>query len=341
MLWRWKYVTHRLELNDRQLPLPAHGYKPTSERPPFASDSGVRLVVRDGLLRQTEKSFRSPALTKAACTLAHAMAFSIAWTRKTGAIRWRKEGLERVDSAPTLHDGTVFFAAIDDTLYALKSESGAVRWRAQFLGVGYQNPKLLNKILYITGEGQLLGLDPSNGKVLRRYAFMGEGGDFSWTFKAIAVTVNRDVEFKDYTGKGSVVCFAQDAVEPRWTTPLGGACLGTLVCDENNCYLGARDGFFYAIRMTDGKIAWRIDGRRLFSQPGRAVWADGRVIDLGIGSFFASVTGIFRLHQRLHWQTRALARSSGPFIIPRRSKGGSLLPRGFSWQWRRTASSFL
>ena len=97
--------------------------------------------------------------------------------KKTGAVRWRKEGLERVDSSPTLYDRTVFFAAIDDTLYALKSESGKARWKVQLPGVGYRNPKLLNRMLYIPGEGQLLALDPSTGKVLRRYAFSGEGRD--------------------------------------------------------------------------------------------------------------------------------------------------------------------
>ena len=201
--------------------------------------------------------------------------------KKTGVVRWRKEGLERVDSAPILHEGMVFFAAIYDTLYAMKSDSGKVAWNAEFPGIGYRNPKFLNKIVYITGEGQLLGLDTSSGKVRQRYAFSGDGRDFSWNSKAIIVAVSRDTEFKDYTGRGSVVCFAHNAPELRWTTALGGACLGTLVCDEDNCYLGARDGFFYAIRMTDGKIAWRIDCRRLFSDPGAAIWADGHVVDVG------------------------------------------------------------
>jgi len=200
--------------------------------------------------------------------------------KKTGAVRWQKEGLERVDSSPTLLEGTVFVAAIDDTLYAMRSDSGKVEWKAQFPGIGYRNPKLLNKLVYITGEGQLLGLDPTSGEVHQHYAFSGDGRDFSWNSKAIVVAVSQDLDIRD-RGKGSVVCFTHDFAKQQWTTALGAACLGTLVCDEDNCYLGARDGFFYAIRMTDGKIAWRIDCRSLFTDPEAEIWADGHVVDAG------------------------------------------------------------
>jgi hypothetical protein len=196
----------------------------------------------------------------------------------------------------------VFVTGFVDTLYAMKSDSGEAKWNAKAPGIGGQNPKLLNKAVYVAGEGQLLGFDPCNGKVLRRHVFLGSGGDFAWNSKAIVVAVYKDLESKNPTGKGSVACFAHDSAEPRWTTALGGACLGTLVCDENNCYLGARDGFFYAIRLTDGKIIWRIDCRRLFSGSGSGnrlpqpvlgdedspVWADEHVIDEGTHVAFSA-----------------------------------------------------
>jgi len=257
--------------------------------------------------------------------------------KKTGTARWRKEGLGRVDSAPALHDGMVFFAATDDTLYALNCDTGEVRWKAQFHGVGYRNPKLLNKSVYITGEGQLLSVCPTDGKVSRRYAFSGEGRDFAWNSRAIVVAASRDID-KDDAGKGSVVCFAVDSPEPRWTTALGGACLGTLVCDDSRCYLGARDGFFYAIEMTDGRIAWRIDCRNLFpgresqsKQPQTApgvevgpVWADEHVIDTGNHVVFSAshqlITGPSVLVSaekntgRLVWTVRHPTKLEGRFL---------------------------
>jgi outer membrane protein assembly factor BamB len=218
--------------------------------------------------------------------------------KKTGTVRWERQGLDQVDSAPALHKGIVFFTAIYDTLYALNSDSGGVKWKATIAGVGYRSPKLLNQIVYIAGEDQLVGLDPDNGKILRRHAYSGDGRDFSWNSKAIVVAVTKDIDFKDDTGIGSVVCFAYENTKPRWTTALGGACLGTIVCDEDNCYLGARDGFFYAIRMRDGKVAWRIDcrkivpnresDRRLDDSSGRTVWADEHVIDAGANIAFTA-----------------------------------------------------
>lgn len=201
--------------------------------------------------------------------------------KKAGAVRWRKEGLHRVDSAPSVSDGTVFFTSISDTLYALKADSGQIRWKASFSGIGYRSPKFLDKVVFIPGEGQLLGLDPSNGKLLRRNTFSGDGRDFAWNSKVIVVAVSTDTNLNDGAGRGSVGCFSRDTSERRWIAHIGGACLGTVVCDENNCYLGARDGFFYALRIADGKIAWRFDGRAFFPHPQGNIWADRHVIDMG------------------------------------------------------------
>ncbi len=261
-----------------------------------------RVPERPGWpFRTNGEIFSRPCFDKSSVYFGNCDGVFYCLDKKSGSVRWRKERLERVDSAPALHDGTVLFSALNDTLYALNCTSGEVKWKASFPGIGYRSSRILNKIAYIAGEKQLLGLDPSNGKVLRRYAFSGEGGDFSRNSNAIVVAVSTDTESNDYTGKGSVVCFADDVAEPRWTTALGGAGSGTLACDENNCYLGARDGFFYAIRMADGKVIWRIDCRRLFS--GREsedehvktafgnrtspVWADGHVIDLGTRIVFS------------------------------------------------------
>ena len=80
--------------------------------------------------------------------------------KRTGAVRWRKEGLGRIDSAPALHDGTVLFAAIGDTVYALKSDSGEVRWKASFPGVGYRSRQTCEQDCLHHGRGTIAGLGP-------------------------------------------------------------------------------------------------------------------------------------------------------------------------------------
>ena len=255
--------------------------------------------------------------------------------------------MERVDSSPVLHDGTVFFAAIDSTLYALNCRSGEVKWKATFPGIGYQSPVLVNNILYIAGEGQLLAFDPNNGKVLQRYAFSGEGRAFSWNSKSLVVVAVTDTESNSYTGHGSVVCFDYNAAKPQWTTALGGTSDRASVCDENNCYLGARDGFFYAIRMADGKIVWRIDCRRFFSSEdsknktakeatGREnypVWADGHVIDLGSRVVFSA------FHQLINGPSVLVSvdKNTGKVLWvvhhPMEIEGQFLAAEGILWQW--------
>ena len=203
--------------------------------------------------------------------------------------------MERVDSSPVLHDATVFFAAIDNTLYALNCTSGEVKWKATFPGIGYQSPMLVDKLVYIRRNGQLLALDPGNGSVLHRYAFSGEGRAFSWNSKSLVVVAVTDTESNNDTGHGSVVCFDYNAAKPRWTTALGARLRKRLWPATRTTATLARDGFFYAIRMADGKIVWQIDCRSLFSaeksedktakkpsgKDTYPIWADGHVIDLG------------------------------------------------------------
>jgi outer membrane protein assembly factor BamB len=218
--------------------------------------------------------------------------------KKSGAVRWKKEGLYPYYSNPAIYRGAVYFADGTDTIYALKSSSGEVQWKAAFPGIGYRRPKLLNGMVHVLGREELLGLDPDNGKVVRRYTLPGDGRDFTWNSNAIVVAVNKHVD-NDDTREASVVCYAYDKAKPRWRTALGAARLWCLACDEDRCYQGASDGFFYAIDISDGRIAWRIDCQTLFvgngSRNKRALraevghaWADGGILVAGKNVVFSA-----------------------------------------------------
>ena len=54
--------------------------------------------------------------------------------------------------------------------------------------------------------------------------------------------------------------------------------MGRIKCDEEFCYLGSRDGIFYAINLADGNIAWKIDCSNLFNEREGTIWADDDVL---------------------------------------------------------------
>jgi outer membrane protein assembly factor BamB len=224
--------------------------------------------------------------------------------KKTGETSWKIEKLSRIDSSPLVKEGIVYFAAINNKFYAANADTGDLLWNVSLPGSGYNSPQFANGAVYIAGRGELLALAPRRGEILKRYPLPGDGRSVTGNSKAILTYAQITHPAENDPEEGAVVCFDPDSTAPRWTTRLGGESYGTLICDEDKCYLGVRDGFFYALRLSDGSIAWRIDCRMLFSppepefvldeslaknpswvawakQPKEGIWADGHAIDLG------------------------------------------------------------
>lgn len=199
----------------------------------------------------------------------------------TGDLRWKQAGFERIDSNPVIVDDVVVFAALGDRLLALDRSDGSVRWETEFDGCGYNDPKLIGGDLVISARNQALVLQPSDGQVVHRYLYQGDAWDLASNSESLAIVVNSSLERNNYTGSGAILCFSPQADQARWATPLGGACLGTICCDQTHSFAGARDGYFYALDMSDGSIAWAIDCAPLTNGGISPVWADGHVHDAG------------------------------------------------------------
>ena len=200
--------------------------------------------------------------------------------KKSAVLRWKRTGFHRIDSDPIIVDQKVYFAAIDNRVHALSTHDGSTVWETRIPGVGSSNPKLRENVLLISADNQLVELSLEKGNVLHRYRVKGEVDDFSWNSSGIAVVINRDISSNDYRGKGSVVFFKHGANFALWQTELGGSCLGRIICDEKSCYLGARDGVFYAIDASNGNVIWQVDCSKLFAKKSGVVWADDYVMSV-------------------------------------------------------------
>jgi outer membrane protein assembly factor BamB len=198
--------------------------------------------------------------------------------KASAALEWKRDGFVRIDSGPVERSGLVYFASIDDQLHAFSARDGSTKWSTSIKGVGYQNPKVHGDAILITGDNQLVELNRENGQILRHYDFKGEGGELSWNSVGVAVVANQNASSDNYRGEGSLSFFKFGIDSARWTTKLGGSCRGQVGCDEDRCYLGARDGNFSAFDASRGTVAWRINCSELFGRRRGMVWADQHVV---------------------------------------------------------------
>ena len=141
--------------------------------------------------------------------------------------------------------------------------------------------------MLLSANNQLVALDPKDGAVLHHYPVTGKADNFSWNATGVAVIANTDMKLDNYKRTGSVSFFLHDGNKPVWRKDLAAGALGSIVCDDGQCYLGARDGVFRALNINDGALIWQIDCSQLLDKTDGVVWADSYVLDLGRSIVFS------------------------------------------------------
>jgi outer membrane protein assembly factor BamB len=154
----------------------------------------------------------------------------------TGARRWRIAtralirfpwGHESGDyylSSPTYVNGVLVFGAGDGGVYAVDARSGSTRWRVQTEGRIRGTPAVVDGLVVVGSfDGRVYAIDLASGAVRWRYATEGaslESGNFGFD--------RRSIQSSPAIANGVV-------------------------------YVGARDGFIYALNAATGVLRWRYD----------------------------------------------------------------------------------
>ena len=149
------------------------------------------------------------------------------WSFKTGAplpLVWGFESGETWTSSPALTGTTLVFGARDGKLYALDAASGRLRWSTSLGARVYSTPAVEGGAVFVgTQDGKVHAVDLASGKP--RWQFSTEGSR---------------LESKN---------FGFD----RTTVQSSPAVSGGVV------YVGARDGWHYALDAATGAERWRVD----------------------------------------------------------------------------------
>ena len=152
---------------------------------------------------------------------------SVRWRVPTGRIiplPWGHESGDYFTSSPVIANGTVIFGAGDGGVYALDPATGARRWRATTGGRIRGTPAVADGLVYVGSyDGRVYAFDAATGA--RRWVYETEGTTLNsadWGFD------RRSIQASPVVAGGTV-------------------------------YVGARDGFIYALDAATGDRRWRYD----------------------------------------------------------------------------------
>ena len=166
------------------------------------------------------------------------------WSFRTGAdlpLPWGHESGDHYLSSPVVVGGTVIFGGGDGVVYALDAATGEVRWRARTGGRIRSSPA-------VSGGRVVVG--SYDGIV---YCFSLRTGAERWRFATAGASLE--------SGK-----FGYDRRSIQSSPAIDGGAV----------YIGARDGFLYAIDLATGAERWRFDHKVSWVNASPAV-ADGFV----------------------------------------------------------------
>lgn len=194
----------------------------------------------------------------------------------SGERRWRYDAGSAVNSSPAVGGGLVFATARDGSIFAVDAATGARRWRLTTrpdlpLPWGHESgdhylssPAYVDGTIVVgAGDGGVYALDAATGK--QKWRAQTEG-----RVRASPAVANGRVYAGSFDGR--VYCFDLSSGALRWRYDTEGVGLhsGSYGFDRRSIqsspsvadgvvYVGARDGFLYAIGAEDGKLRWRVD----------------------------------------------------------------------------------
>jgi outer membrane protein assembly factor BamB len=155
----------------------------------------------------------------------------------------------------------VYVGSDDGYLYALSSDTGAIRWSFKARGSVEHPPEIGSKALYLsTAADRLIALEPMTGKSLWQYERDKPEG---FTIHGYASPrLGRDVVYAGFTD-GFLVALRADSGEIVWSRSLAAASEQFVDIDatpalrDDLLVAASYSGGLYALRASDGEVAWR------------------------------------------------------------------------------------
>ncbi|MBA3818533.1 MAG: PQQ-binding-like beta-propeller repeat protein [Deltaproteobacteria bacterium] len=176
-----------------------------------------KFATADRRTEVTPQEFAEAAVYRDTVYTGSAGGWFYALKTDTGAVRWRKQ-LGAVLTAPLVQAGVVYVGTADGTLLALDGQTGVEKWRYQSRGPIEQPPVATIDIVVFANEAdQVVAVDSITGKF--KWQHKSETPE-EYTLRGHAgVTIDGDLVYTGFSN-GTMVALRKDTGSVAWSTSL-------------------------------------------------------------------------------------------------------------------------
>jgi len=168
-----------------------------------------------------------------------------------GALVWKHPTSGGIASAPVVDESnrTVLFGSEDGSFYSVDARNGRISWSYQTQGRIRCSPQLAHGHVFVgSDDGKLYCLNAANGRHLWNY-------DTGSPVRSRPYVTNDLIIFGSDSGE---IFAAELSGGRKWSYRAKRAIMSSPAVDQDNiCYFGSSDMFFYALDATSGYSVWR------------------------------------------------------------------------------------